>query len=135
MELFSESFKDLVIKFLDSKNTFLATISQVYTDKFIDDIKSRKDIIFIELTEENRKTKEELVHLLIKKIEKAKKYIREPDRFTHKDSTVEMQSEHGVRSLMLRDGKWECNCDFFKQTKICSHSIATTELSLTYTSN
>lgn len=128
MELFSENFKALVVKFLDSKNIFLATITQVYTDKFVDGIKNRKDIIFVELTEENRKAKEELVGLLIKKIKKAQKYIGEPNRFTRKDSTVEMQSEHDVRNLVFRAGKWECSCDFYKQYKICSHSIATSEL-------
>ena len=128
MELFSENFKGLVMKFLDSKNIFLATISQVYKDKFIDDIKSRKDVIFVELTDESREAKEELVRLLIKKIEKAKKYITEPDRFIRKDSTMEMHSEHDVRNLKLQDGEWQCNCNFFKQNKICSHSIATTEL-------
>jgi len=130
MELFSENFKGLVMKYLDSKNAFLATISQVYRDKFIDNIKSRKDVIFVELTDESREPKEELVRLLIKKIEKAKKYITEPDRFTRKGSTLEMRSEHDARNLILQNGKWQCNCNFFKQNKICSHSIATTELML-----
>jgi nucleoside-triphosphatase len=76
MELFSDNFKDLVIKFLDSKNIFLATITQVYTDKFVEDIKNRKDIVFVELTAENSSEKERLVTLLIKKLKKQRNTLR-----------------------------------------------------------
>lgn len=127
MELFSEKFRELVLKFLDSKNTLIATISQVYEDDFTKDIKNRKDIILVELSKENREAREKFINLLIKKIDKARGYINEPDRFTRKDSGIEIRSEHGTRNLVSLNGKWECDCNFFKKNKICSHSIAVTE--------
>ncbi len=128
MELFSEKFKELALQYLNSKNTLLATVPQVYEDDFVKEIKNRKDVILIELSEENREAKEKFVGLLIKKIEKARGYMSEPGRFTRKDSGVEVRSEHGTRNLVLQNGEWECDCDFFRENRICSHSIATTEL-------
>ena len=55
MELFSEKFKSLVEKFLNSKNVFIATLTKVYTDKFIEQLKKRNDILIIELNENNRR--------------------------------------------------------------------------------
>ncbi|MEK7473495.1 MAG: nucleoside-triphosphatase, partial [Patescibacteria group bacterium] len=128
MELFSEKFKELVLKFLDSQNTFLATISQVYENDFTKAIKNRKDIISVELSEENREAKEKFLGLLVKKIERARGYISEPDRIIRKNSGAEIRSEHGKRNLIRLNGGWECNCDFFKINKICSHSIAAAEV-------
>jgi len=68
MQLFSEKFKDAVLKFLNSKNTCVATLSAVYEDDFIESIKKRDDIILVELTEENREEKGKLVRQLIKNI-------------------------------------------------------------------
>ena len=127
MELCSKKFKELTLKYLDSKNTLLATVSQVYEDDFIKEIKQRKDVILVELSEKNREAKEAFVRSLIKKIDKARGYISEPGRFTRKDSGIEIRSEHGTRNLVLLGGKWRCNCNFFQENKICSHSIAAVE--------
>src|SRR3989338_6338303 len=127
MELFSKNFKGLTLKYLNSKNTLLATVSQVCDDDFIKEIKKRKDVILVELFEKNRGAKKIFVRSLIKKIDKARGYINEPCRFTRKDSRIEIRSEHGTRNLVLLDGKWKCNCNFFQENKICSHSIAATE--------
>lgn len=133
MELFSERFKELVLKFLDSKNTLVATISQVYEDDFTKMIKERRDVIVVELSEKNRKIKEKFVNLLIKKIDKARGYINEPARFITMDSGMKMRSEHGLRSLVHLDEGWECDCSFFQDNRICSHSIAVAEAGVTPT--
>lgn len=68
MELFSENFKRLVQKYLDSPNICIATISKIYNDDFIEEIKKRGDIILIEITEENRNEKEKIIEQYIKKM-------------------------------------------------------------------
>jgi nucleoside-triphosphatase len=128
MELFSENFKALALKYLNSQNTVIATVSQAYKDSFIEDIKNREDVVLVELAEDNRETKGKFVSMLVKKIDKARGYISERDRFIRTDSGVELRSEHGTRNLVLRDGKWVCDCDFFREHEICSHSIATAEV-------
>lgn len=65
MELFSDKFKDFVLKYLDSPNPCVATISSVYEDSFTTEIKNRNDITLIEITEENRQEKEEYILSLI----------------------------------------------------------------------
>lgn len=70
MELFSEKFKVLVEKYLDSTNICVATLSKIYSDKFIEDIKKRKDILLIEITEENRYEKEKYIETLLSEITK-----------------------------------------------------------------
>jgi len=127
MELFSAKFKELVLKYLNSENICLAIISNVFEDDFIKSIKAREDVIVIEISEENRDEQEKFVTQLIRKIEKAKKYILEPQRFSITNSKVELKSEHATRTLVLIDKKWECDCDFFREHQICSHTIATKE--------
>ncbi len=128
MELFSEAFKKLVLTFLNSENTCLATISAVYEDNFTQTIKKRKDIILVEISAEDREEKEMFMRQLLKKVEKARKYISEPQRFTLRNSEVTLRSEHGTRKLVKRGRAWECSCEFFNQYGICSHIIATEEL-------
>ena len=67
MQLFSESFKNLVLKYFDSPNTCIATVSKIYSDEFIDKIKKRNDVILIEITEENRDLTEKHLTELIGK--------------------------------------------------------------------
>jgi len=65
MELFSEEFKDLVRKYLDSENICIATISKVYSNGFIEEIKDREDIEIIEITRENHPEKQKLIESMI----------------------------------------------------------------------
>lgn len=128
MQVFSNEFKNLVVTYLNSPNTCLATISQVYEDGFTKNIKERDDIILVEISAENREKTEQFLSQLFKKIEKAKKYISEPERFMIQDSQAELRSEHGTRKLLFKNGKWQCDCDFSEQYNICSHIIAINEI-------
>lgn len=128
MQLFLERFKELVLQFLNSTNTCLATLSCIYEDDFIRSIKTRDDIVLIEVTPENREEKKLFIEKLLTKIEKAKKYVSEPERFIKNNSgEVFLASEHATRKLIYQNGQWECDCQFFSQYNICSHSIATME--------
>ena len=53
MECYSPLFRDLVIRLLERDRLFIATIARNGTP-FIESIKERKDIIFFEITRENR---------------------------------------------------------------------------------
>ena len=127
MELFSEKFKILVERYLNSFNVCIATLSKVYSNKFIEDIKTRKDIFLIEITEENRDSKEKYIETLLKKIAKAKRYASEPNRFSINQKEVSISTDHGTRILTKQKEGWICNCDFFQENKICSHIIALEE--------
>lgn len=65
MQLFSDKFKELALKYLNSPNTCIATLSAVHADDFIESIRGREDVILIELTPENRVEKEELLGSMI----------------------------------------------------------------------
>jgi len=54
MQLMSEDFRNLVLKYLAAKNIFIGTLSSVYDDKLIKKIKSRSDIKIINITPKNR---------------------------------------------------------------------------------
>lgn len=127
MQLFSNKFKNLVLQYLNSPNTCLAAISYVFHNDFTESIKERDDVILVKISTENREEQEKFLSQLLKKIEKAKRYISEPERFKIGDSKIELKSEHSTRNLVLENKKWKCDCDFFKQYKICSHVIATKE--------
>lgn len=64
IELFSNVFKDLVLKYFNSPNMFITALTSVYSDKFIQMIKKRDDIVVFELIPEKRK----LVHSKIKSL-------------------------------------------------------------------
>ncbi len=126
MQLFSDLFRKIVLQFLNSPNTCVATITSVYEDDFTRDIKNRADVIVVEITPENREEKLTFAKMLLKKIEKARQYMAEPKRFIFKNNThALLQSEHGTRELVYTDGNWNCGCDFFFSYKLCSHTIAT----------
>ena len=127
MELFSEKFKALVQKYFDSPNTCIATLSKVYSDEFTELIKKRKDIFLIEITEENRDEKEKYLETLLRKIAKAKRYVSEPDRFLINQQEASIRTDHSTRTLIKQKEGWICNCDFFKENKVCSHIIALEE--------
>jgi len=127
MELFSEKFKVLVEKYLDSTNICIATLSKIYSDEFIEDIKRRNDIFLIEITEENRDEKEKYLETLLRKIAKAKRYVSEPDRFSINQHEVCIRTDHGTRILTEQKEGWICSCEFFKENKVCSHVIALEE--------
>ncbi len=66
MELFSQKFKDIVLKALDSPNQVIATI-KLKGSKFIDKIKSRSDVTVFNLSANN---KEEILGNTIKTLRK-----------------------------------------------------------------
>lgn len=127
MELFSDKFKEIVVRFLGSENLCIATLSKVYTNDFIEQIKKRNDIIIVEIAQENREVKKKLVEDLIKKIIKAKKYAGEPERFKIGHKKAVIKTEYGIRHITLTENKLICDCEFFKENQLCSHTIATEE--------
>lgn len=128
MELPSEKFRQLVLKYLKSKNTCIATIHKEDTDDFSEEIKERDDIILIEITEENREQKQVFIGALLKKIEKARLYSSQPERFSIKSNKATLKSEHNIRHLVNKNKSWTCDCDFFKENQICSHVLAIEEV-------
>lgn len=128
MQLSSEEFKSLVLTYLNSENTCIATLSSIYEDEFTRAIKERDDVILIEIDVDNRDQQITFVTQLLKKIEKARRYIADPSLFSRNGSEVTLRSEHGTRTLHLTDGACYCSCDFYAEHHICSHSIATKEI-------
>jgi len=62
---------------------------------------------------------------LKRKIEKSKKYCNELERYKIKDFKVEMNSEHGIRTIKYDNEKgYTCTCDFYKTRHTCSHIMA-----------
>ncbi|MFA7309071.1 MAG: nucleoside-triphosphatase [Patescibacteria group bacterium] len=128
MQLLSEKFKKLVTTYLDASNTCIATISNVFEDDCIKSVKERDDIILVEISPEDREERAQFISQLLRKIEKAKKYVLEPERFSIQGSVCEMRSEHDTRRLVFAESKWQCDCDFYKKYSTCSHVIAVTEI-------
>lgn len=54
MELYSDKFKTLVAKYLNTEGSFIGTLTSVYIDDFVESIKKRPDIQILEVTQENR---------------------------------------------------------------------------------
>ena len=61
---------------------------------------------------------------LIGKVEKAKKYARERHRMQIDGLHVAFHGENSDHEVVLDEGKWRCNCDFFRAWSTCSHTMA-----------
>ncbi len=61
---------------------------------------------------------------MISKIQKAKRYATEPERVTIQRLEVTFRGDHGVYHVTLIDGQWSCECAFFHQRGVCSHTMA-----------
>jgi hypothetical protein len=61
---------------------------------------------------------------LIGKVEKARVYAGERHRMKIDGLHVAFHGENSDHEVSLLDGKWSCNCDFFKSWDVCSHTMA-----------
>lgn len=127
MELYSNDFKELTTNYLNSQNICIATISKIYNDEFTEKIKNRDDVILVEINEENRLIKEKFIQEMIKKIQKAKNYLNEQERININENRATIITNKRKRNLIKEKDGWVCDCEFFIQNKICSHSIALNE--------
>ncbi len=65
---------------------------------------------------------------MIGKIQKAKQYAQERERFTFSAFTVSVRGANNDHLVTFEDGKWTCDCDFFKTRGRCSHTMALEEI-------
>jgi len=61
---------------------------------------------------------------MISKIQKAKRYSEERDRITFEDFDVTFRGEHDTYRVTYEKGRWSCQCGFFLQRGVCSHTMA-----------
>ncbi len=60
---------------------------------------------------------------MIGKISKAREYAQEPQRITFQSFSVLFQGKHQTYAVSFDHGIWHCECDFFAQRGICSHTM------------
>jgi hypothetical protein len=61
---------------------------------------------------------------LIGKIEKAKRYAQEHDRFQFSSFKVAVKGDNNSHFVGYEDGKWACDCEFFALRGRCVHTMA-----------
>jgi uncharacterized protein YxjI len=61
---------------------------------------------------------------MIGKIEKAHRYAQERERFEFHELAVTVHGNNGDHEVVLRDGRWQCACDFFEHNGACAHTMA-----------
>ncbi len=61
---------------------------------------------------------------LIGKIEKAKRYAQEPERFAVEKMTAHFRGGSSDHAITLDDDQWSCDCNFFRTWQTCSHIMA-----------
>lgn len=64
-------------------------------------------------------------YALIGKIEKAKMYAAEPERFQFDSFSVRIAGDNeAVHNVTYEQSKWHCDCSFFSTRGYCSHTMA-----------
>lgn len=61
---------------------------------------------------------------MIGKIQKAKRYAEERDRIHFHSFSVSLDGENNSHKVSYENGKWDCDCDFFRTRGRCSHTMA-----------
>lgn len=61
---------------------------------------------------------------MISKIQKAKRYAEEPERVEIQSVRVRFHGEHDTYDVTYEEGQWHCQCLFFRQRGVCSHTMA-----------
>ena len=131
MQLFSEEYKSLLIELLKSKKQVIGTIFMNQYE-WLDDFKKKEGIELIEITFDNRdelplqivEKVTENDEKMLRKINKAKRYSIEKERFVPFEDGIEVHSEHGTRIIRVINGNYSCDCDFYRENRTCSHIMA-----------
>jgi hypothetical protein len=58
---------------------------------------------------------------MIGKIEKSILYSQEPERITFDNFKVTFEGDHREHKISYFQGRWSCDCKFFRSRGVCSH--------------
>jgi hypothetical protein len=61
---------------------------------------------------------------MIGKIEKAKRYAEERERFQFENFQATIAGTNNSHRIAFNNGEWNCDCDFFTSRGVCSHTMA-----------
>jgi hypothetical protein len=61
---------------------------------------------------------------MISKIQKSKRYAEEPERIAFRTFSVTFNGTHNTYNVRYDHGDWTCQCTFFRQRGVCSHTMA-----------
>ena len=61
---------------------------------------------------------------MIGKIEKARQYSGQKDRVNITSFAATFQGNHDQYDVHFEDGAWRCQCSFFANRDVCSHTMA-----------
>ena len=67
-------------------------------------------------------------HGMIGKIEKAKRYAQERERFHFDQFHLTFTGENNNHQVSFADGTFKCDCEFFILRERCSHTMALEQL-------
>jgi len=65
---------------------------------------------------------------MIGKIEKAKRYAQERNRFVFETFSVNINGENNSHHVKFANNEWVCDCDFFQSRNVCTHTMALEEV-------
>ena len=63
-------------------------------------------------------------YAMIGKLEKAKQYAKERERFTFNSFEVSIEGSNGPHVVTYDHGTWTCDCSFFQSRGRCSHTMS-----------
>lgn len=61
---------------------------------------------------------------MIGKIEKAKRYAQERERFVFHSFTVTVKGDNNSHDVHYENGVWTCDCEYFSTRGRCVHTMA-----------
>ncbi len=131
MQLFSERFREILYRLLDSQIRVVGTIV-LRNDEWTAAFKSDPRVHLLSLTAENRNVLPLQVCRLageddkefLSKVRKAENYILSPERFEISEDEVIMRSTHDVRRIRKSGENYSCTCDYYARRGTCSHIMS-----------
>lgn len=132
MQVMSRKFMELLDRIADSNKNVVGTICYEDEIEYIKEFKNKDNVELVVLDENNRDDIPlEIVSklnrndaLYLSKIELAKKYASESERYKYYDDKVILKSTHDSRIITKENGIYCCTCDYYKDNGVCSHILS-----------
>jgi hypothetical protein len=61
---------------------------------------------------------------MVNKIYKARQYADQPERIHFHSLRVQFDGNNGSHAVEFQDGGWRCDCQYFTNHAVCSHTMA-----------
>ena len=132
MQMMSENFVGWLEKLGNGSRTLIASICLEDEIPYIRDFKKREENRLYVLDASNReripwevcRTVNADDETYLGKLELARQYRSEIERYTFEENRIILRSTHGTRTITRDEEAYHCTCEYYQENGVCSHILS-----------